>query len=294
MKRHCLYPIFTSLFLFLISPSDAKPQGQENEVVVPAGTLLRCTLTEPNFSSKTVDVGDPVVCPLAGLTMFNRYVFPRGAYLGGHLEAVKEPGRLVGKGYLKLTFDHIGLPNDQIPVPAKMIGASGYKVDKEGKIIGHGHATRDAVEWLIPPLWPLKVMTLPARGPRPTLKGEEQFTLRLMDDVLVPATPLSRSTYRGASSSNVLPVPPASPAKISPIPDATGTTTRVPQHVLALRNGTSYVVTGLLADGDQLSYRLSNGSLGRISLDDVDWTKTFQENAENGAALAMIPENAPR
>ena len=294
MKRHCLYPIFSALFLLLIFPRDATTQGQDNEVIVPAGTLLRCTLTEPNFSSKTADVGDPVVCPLAGLTIFNRYVFPRGAYLGGRLEADKEPGRLVGKGYLKLTFDHIGLPNDQIPVPAKMIGASGYKVDKEGKIIGHGHATRDAVEWLIPPLWPLKVITLPARGPRPTLKGEEQFTLRLMDDVLIPATPLSRGPYRGESSSNRLPVPSASPAKVSPVPDATGTTTRVPQHVLVLRNGTTYVATGLIVDGNQLSYTLSNGSSGRVSLDDVDWTKTFQGNAENGGALAMAPENGPR
>ncbi len=36
---------------------------------------------------------------------------------------------------------------------------------------------------MIPPLWPWKIITLPARGPRPTLKGESQLTLRLMDDV---------------------------------------------------------------------------------------------------------------
>jgi hypothetical protein len=29
------------------------------EVVLPAGTLLQCTLNEPNSSSATVDVGDP-------------------------------------------------------------------------------------------------------------------------------------------------------------------------------------------------------------------------------------------
>ena len=294
MKQTCLYPIFSALLLLSIFPRNAKSQGQENEMIVPAGTLLRCTLTEPSFSSKTADVGDPVVCALAGITMFDRRVFPRGAYLGGHLEAAQEPGHFVGKGYLKLTFDHIGLPNDQIPVPAKMIGASGYKVDKEGKIIGHGHATRDTVEWLIPPLWPLKVITLPARGPRPTLKSEEQFTLRLMDDVAIPAAPLPRWSYRGESSSKILPVPPPSPAKISPVPDATGTTTRVAEHMLALRNGTSYVVTGLLVDGDQLSYTLSNGTSGKVSLDDVDWKKTFQGYAENGATLAMTPENAPR
>ena len=39
---------------------------------------------------------------------------------------------------------------------------------------------------MIPPLWPWKIIMLPARGPRPTLKGESQLTLRLMDDVQMP------------------------------------------------------------------------------------------------------------
>ena len=39
---------------------------------------------------------------------------------------------------------------------------------------------------MIPPLWPWKVLMLPARGPRPALKGEEPMQLRLMDDIVVP------------------------------------------------------------------------------------------------------------
>jgi hypothetical protein len=39
---------------------------------------------------------------------------------------------------------------------------------------------------MLPPLWPWKIIMLPARGPRPTLKGESQLTLRLMDDVQIP------------------------------------------------------------------------------------------------------------
>src|SRR6185312_9962264 len=58
--------------------------------------------------------------------------------------------------------------------------------DKEGKVIGHGHATRDVVEWMLPPLWPWKVLTLPAKGPRPTLKGEVRLIMRVMDDFTVP------------------------------------------------------------------------------------------------------------
>jgi hypothetical protein len=73
-----------------------------------------------------------------------------------------------------------------VPITAKVIAVAGFNVDREGKIIGHGHATRDVVEWMLPPLWPWKVLTLPARGPRPTLKGETRVTLRVMDDLVVP------------------------------------------------------------------------------------------------------------
>ena len=62
------------------------------EVVLPAGTLLQCTLNEPNFSSATVDVGDPVLCNLRGITSFGQQAFPRGSYLVGHLEAAQNPG----------------------------------------------------------------------------------------------------------------------------------------------------------------------------------------------------------
>jgi len=189
MRRISAYLTISVLFLGVQASTKAQ------DILVPAGTLLRCTLDEPDFSSKTADIGDPVVCHLAALRQFGKTVFPRGSYLGGHLEADKEPGHFVGKGYLKIEFDRIGFPDSDIPVPSKIIAAKGYKVDKKGDIIGKGHATRDTVEWLIPPLWPWKVLTLPARGPRPTLKGEEQITVRLMDDIDVPRPGGSLRSY---------------------------------------------------------------------------------------------------
>jgi hypothetical protein len=131
-------------------------------------------------------VGDPFLCYPRTMQQFGQIVFPRGTYLVGHLESDKEPGHFVGKGYLKLAFDRIGLPASDVPLTAKVIAVAGYNVDREGKIIGHGHATRDTVEWMLPPFWPWKIITLPARGPRPTLKGEVRVTLRVMDDIIVP------------------------------------------------------------------------------------------------------------
>ena len=158
------------------------------DVVIPAGTLMTCTMDEPKFSSATVSVGDPFLCHPRAMQAFGQIVFPRGTYIVGHLEDDKEPGHFVGKGYLKLAFDRIGLPDGDIPLTAKMIAVGGFNVNKQGKIIGHGHATRDVVEWMLPLLWPWKVLTLPARGPRPTLKGETHITLRVMDDLIIPRT----------------------------------------------------------------------------------------------------------
>ena len=194
MRRISAYLIFSLVFLGVQASMKAQ------DILVPAGTLLKCTLDEPNFSSATAEVGDPVVCHLSSLREFGQNVFPRGSYLGGHLEADKEPGHFVGKGYLKLEFDRIGFPTSDVPVPAKVIAAKGYKVDRRGDIVGRGHATRDVVEWLIPPLWPWKIITLPKRGPRPTLKNEEQITVRLMDDIQVPRLVAATQPYERPAS----------------------------------------------------------------------------------------------
>src|SRR5271168_1153154 len=180
MKR--LIGVLVGTVALLVSAAGVRAQDQ----LVPAGTLLQCTLEEPNFSSATAAIGDPVLCYLKTQQQFGRTLFPRGSMLGGHLEADKEPGHFVGKGYLKITFDRVILPNGDLPLPAKVIQARGYKVDKQGAVDGKGHAERDVVEWMLPPLWPWKVISLPMRGPRPTLKGEEPLELRLMDDIVIP------------------------------------------------------------------------------------------------------------
>src|SRR5215813_6124756 len=174
-----------SLLVCLTLPFVAS-RARAQDILVPAGTLLRCTMSEPNFSSATAQVGDPVLCHLGSVQQFGQNAFPRGAYMTGHLEASKDPGHFWGKGYLRIVFDRIGTPSADINVSTKIIGTRNYSVNKEGDIRGKGHPKRDVVEWMIPPLWPWKLIMLPARGPRPTLKGEQILTLRLMEDVTIP------------------------------------------------------------------------------------------------------------
>ena len=287
MKR--LIGVLVGALAVLVSGSVIAAQ----DLLVPAGTLLQCTMDEPNFSSKTAAIGDPVVCHLRTMQEFGKPVFPRGSMLGGHLEADKEPGHFVGKGYLKITFDRVILPNGDLPVPAKVIQARGYKVDKEGDIDGKGHAKRDVVEWMLPPLWPWKVVALPMRGPRPTLKGEEPLELRLMDDIVIPRTlaygpaansnrPPWASSKKPSAMNEVQPgaVEPAVEKSVratgsEPTPAGSGEpVARVTN--LVLKSNAIYEVSKYRVNGDVLEFVELNGTTGAVDVNDVDWRKTTE------------------
>jgi hypothetical protein len=110
-------------------------------------------------------------------------VFPYGSYLEGRFEAYQDPGHFVGKGWMQLRFDKLIMGNRVVPISAKVVQTPGYRVDQDGKILGNGHAVKDTVTWLIPVLWPIDLINLPRRGPRPVLKPETRLTLELMDDL---------------------------------------------------------------------------------------------------------------
>ena len=157
------------------------------EQLIPAGSLLSCTVSEPKLSSKTADVGDPVLCRVSHVELYGRSVLPYGSYLVGRFEDYKDPGHLVGKGWMELKFDRMVVqPDTVIPLSAKVVYVKGYNVDRQGRILGKGHAVRDTLEWMVPVLWPLDLINLPRRGPRPVLKEETRLELKVMDDIGVP------------------------------------------------------------------------------------------------------------
>jgi hypothetical protein len=254
----------SSLIWILVFAGGASAQDR----LIPAGTLLQCTMNEPNFSSATTAIGDPVLCHLKTLEEFGRPAFPRGAMLGGHLEEAKDPGHLWGKGHLTITFDRVVLPYGDLPVPAKVIQAKGFKVDKTGDINGKGHAKRDVVEWMIPPLWPWKVISLPMRGPRPRLKGEEPLQLRLMDDITVPATLAYGSIRPDRPSYGTS----AQPSAFS----ASHGKPRMGFTVLVLKSNDVYHVTKFWLDRSGLKFELSSGEVGMVDASEVDWLRTAE------------------
>jgi hypothetical protein len=172
-----------ALSLFIL----ALPLSAKADQLVSAGSLIQCTISEGNISSKTTQVGDPVMCQLGHTEMYGRNSFPYGSYVVGHFAAYKDPGHFVGKGWMELDFDRLVVqPDTVIPINARVVAAPRNPVDKDGKILGTGHATRDTVEWLIPVLWPIDLINLPRRGPRPVLKAESKLTLKVMDDFGIP------------------------------------------------------------------------------------------------------------
>ncbi|HWG20368.1 MAG TPA: hypothetical protein VG225_07535 [Terracidiphilus sp.] len=174
--------------LVLLSVLLAPPLfADAGEHLIPAGSLISCTTAEPRLSSKTTAIGDPVLCQVGHSERYGRSVLPYNSYLVGRFEDYRDPGHFVGKGWMELKFDRMVIePDTIIPIDARVVDAPGYKVDSVGRILGKGHAVRDAVLWSLPVLWPLDLLMLPMRGPRPTLKEETRLTLKIMDDLPVP------------------------------------------------------------------------------------------------------------
>jgi hypothetical protein len=121
---------------------------------------------------------------------------------------------------MELSFDKLYVGDNVMPIDAKVVDVPGYKIDAQGRILGKGHATRDTVLWMIPVLWPIDLMMLPMRGPRPVLKQETRLTLKVMDDVYVPkgGDQPERDPYGLSHRPSAQYDPPPAPAEQQPAP----------------------------------------------------------------------------
>lgn len=288
-------------------------QGSAEEIL-PAGTLVQCTLDEPHFSSDTAEIGDPVLCHVGALGAFGHSVFPRGAYVAGRFQDFRDPGRAFGKGWIELTFDCLVLPGAvTLPISAKVIFVPHLRVDQEGKIHGRGHPKRDAVGWAIPTLWPVKVLTLPARGPRPTLKGEVRITLRLMEDVDVPIasrtsalTPqgrrfgpsgqdtsssrLGRDYKAGSEASDMSAVstmPMSEPVKVVGSSYFAEHLSGQQLTILLLKDNTGYLATDYWLEGTQLHCLTLDGEHKVAPLGRLDLNETVRLNRERNVEIVL-------
>ena len=273
--------------------------------VIPAGTILQCTLDEPNFSSKTAMIGDPVLCHLGPVGAFGHSVLPRGAMLGGHLQDYKNPGHFFGKGWMAIEFDRMILPGaEMLPLSAKVISAPHLKTDPQGNMHSKGHPKRDTFLWALPVLWPIKVQTLPARGPFPSLKGESRLSLRLMDDVEVPfatrsAVPMPPWATPSSYQSNAPVFRPASAVR-RPTAPALQRVAAAPRDnapdaqlaVIALRSGEAYLARQYWVEGDTMHCVSEDGREQEVPLSSINLTQTVKLNQERNVEVVLQSRNS--
>ena len=289
--------------VFVLTPLS----GYAAEQMIPAGSLLQCMVSEPKLSSKTAEVGDPVLCKVGHVELYGRSVLPYGSYLEGRFEDYKDPGHVVGKGWMELKFDRMFIPPGQIiPVSAKVVYVPKYQVDKEGRIHGKGHPVRDTVEWMIPVLWPIDLVNLPRRGPRPILKAETRLTLKIMDDFGVPVPEQAayaqpqpqyaapRDSYgftpRQAPMNYAPPVEAPAPVyqKMSYRPVGTVAPEAPVPTVLMLRNGHRTMATDYWLDGGaQIHYVALNGNPVVFPIYMLDLPATVAINRSRGVEFTI-------
>ena len=121
----------------------------DDAIMLPAGTELRVQLIT-SVSSKTNETGDmwsgKVVEPVFAK---GREIVPQGSSVDGHITYVKGPGRVKGKGEMRLVVDSISTSDaSRYNLVASLKDAEGANVtDKEGTMQGPGRdKTRTEVE----------------------------------------------------------------------------------------------------------------------------------------------------
>lgn len=266
--------------------------------LIPAGSLVSCTVSEPKLSSKTTAIGDPILCQLGHVEMYGRSQFPANAYLEGRFEDFKDPGHFVGKGWMELKFDRMIIqPDTVIPVSAKVVYVPGYPVSRDGRIDGKGHPVRDTIEWMIPVLWPIDLINLPRRGPRPVLKAETRITLKIMDDLVVPQNapepPHDDYGFAHRAPSSYEPPPPAPeppPQPIAYVPAPEYLAPPPPPVVLIMQGGYNVYATHYWYPGaGQFRYTAMNGVPYVIPFGRLDLGRTIAANRERGVGFYMPP-----
>lgn len=226
-----------------------------------------------------------------------------GVILKAASQSIKTRATWRGKGWMELKFDRMFIPPGEIiPISAKVVYVPKYSVDKQGRIHGNGHAVRDTLEWMVPVLWPIDLLTLPRRGPRPVLKPETRLTLKIMDDfgVPIPEVVTSQSTYSAPRDqygyTQRAPMnygPPPAVYSYPPPPPMVPVYPRMqyqyapppaPPSILVLRNGTHLLATRYWFEpGGELHYVDLNGTSMTMPLNMLDVSASAMMNGSRGA-----------
>jgi hypothetical protein len=124
-----------------------RPAPTGERITVPAGTRVGVNL-ENGISTASAKPGDSVYFRTSfPITINNKVVMPVGSYLRGEVSDAKRPGRIKGRGELRIRLNTLVLPNgytvDLNAEPRSTDSGSNTKTDQEGKITGPGGKGKD-------------------------------------------------------------------------------------------------------------------------------------------------------
>jgi len=129
-----------------VKPLAPRQASTNAPVIVPTGTRIGVTL-ENGISTATAKPGDSVYFRTSfPITINNKVVIPVGSYLRGEITESKRPGRVKGKGELRLKLNTLVFPNGYtVDLNAEPHSADGgqTKTDQEGKMTGPGGKGKD-------------------------------------------------------------------------------------------------------------------------------------------------------
>ena len=122
------------------------PAGTAETITIPAGTRIGVVL-ENGISTATAKPGDSVYFRTNfPITINNKVIMPVGSYLRGEITESKRPGRVKGKGELRMRLNTLILPNGytvDLNAEPHSTDASQTKTDPEGKMTGPGGKGKD-------------------------------------------------------------------------------------------------------------------------------------------------------
>jgi len=129
------------------APKAANPASTGDTILVPTGTRIGVTL-ENGISTATAKPGDSVYFRTSfPITINNKVVVPVGTYLRGEVTESKRPGRVKGRGELRIRLYSMVFPNGytvDMNAEPHSSDAENVKTDPEGKMTGPGGKGKDA------------------------------------------------------------------------------------------------------------------------------------------------------
>ena len=120
--------------------ADAPPKASAERLVVPSGTRLPLVLDNA-VTTRNARPGDPVYLEtLFPIVINERILIPAGTYVQGEIQEAKRPGKVKGRGEIRMRLNSMILPNgytvDFNAIPTNAGTGGNESTDSEGKIKG--------------------------------------------------------------------------------------------------------------------------------------------------------------